>query len=370
MIMNLMPEPENLTPPFSKPEKSGSLTTLSIVVVVGFISLLTYYFYSRANSSRLTESSSNLSSLKSGHDQNKVKRKELIAYLKLHPHDEFAHFQLGMLIKDRAPFQALENLSHVTSQHPRYFEAQEVIADLSLDQDLSKQAKKTLLTLVRKFPEESRYHNKLARLFLKERNYDRSLKFAKRSIQLEADQAQNHLLVAEILKQAGRVNEMSGPLKQVLYLEPELFEAHLNLAYAALYTGDLETAEREARWCLEQQPRSNTALRYLAQIDRNRGKIKAAESHVDQALIIDPQDIESLVFKADLLIFQQEGQQAYDLLKPLYSENQTHPQLIMALSRAAGLIGKREEALQLQRKNQQLIKEEDLKPTVLQSETR
>lgn len=370
MMMILMPAPDNLTPPFSKPEKSRFFSIRLIVIVAGFSILLFYYFYTRRGASHLQRVGPDPISQNAGHNQDKIKRKELIAWLKQHPTDEFAHFQLGKLIKDRAPFQALENLSHVTPQHPRYYEAVEMIAEISLEQNLQKQAKKSLQTLVRHFPEQSQYFDKLARILLAERSYDRSLKFAKRSIQLGADQAENYLLVAEILKQAGRVNEMPGPLKQVLYLEPELFEAHLNLAYAALYSGDFETAEREARWCLEQQPTSNTALRYLAQIDRNRGKMKEAVSHIEQALIIDPEDIESLILKADLLIYQREGQQAYDLLKPLFAENQSNPQLIMALSRAAGLTGKREEALQLQRKNQLLIKQEDLKPSSLQSETR
>ncbi|WP_232102800.1 tetratricopeptide repeat protein [Gimesia aquarii] len=335
------------------------------MAVVAVIALLIFYFYGGTDSSR---------SKKSGHVESiqkpdKVKQNELIAYLKQHPQDEFAHFQLGELIKDRAPYQALENFSHVTPMHPRYYEAVDAIAEISLKQNLPKQAKKALLTLVRKFPQQSRYQDLLARLLLEERDYDRALKHATRSIELGANQAENHMLVANILRQAGRASEMCAPLKQALFLEPELLEAHLNLAYAALYSGDLQTAEREALWCLKQNPLSNTALRYLAQIDRSRGNIPEALSHIEQALVIDPEDFESLLLKADLLIYQRAGQQAYDLLKPLYLEHQTDRRYITALSRAAGLIGNRKEVLQLQRQNQLLIKEDDLKPSTLQSET-
>ncbi|WP_198000631.1 tetratricopeptide repeat protein [Gimesia fumaroli] len=367
--MNSQPESENLSKPFSKPEKRFSFSIGLIVAVVGLLALLIYYFSDQSEVATLKQSEQTEEHQEAAAQAEKARRKELIAYLQQHPDDEFAHFQLGQLIQDRAPFQALENYSHVTSRHPRYYEAVEAIAEIAREQDLPDKAKPALLILVRKYPEERRFHEQLARLFFNAGKYDRALKYANRSIELGANQAANYLLVANILRQAGRTSEMVGPLKEVLFLEPDLYEAHLNLAYAALYTGDLKTAEREASWCLEQRPDSSTALRYLAIIDRNQGKVAAALSHVEQALQADPQDFESLLLKADLLIYQRSGQQAYDLLKPLYSAHQTDRRFVSALARAAGLIGKREEALQLQRQNQSLIKEDDLKPSSLQSES-
>ncbi|QDU10620.1 tetratricopeptide repeat protein [Gimesia aquarii] len=366
--MKPLPEQDKLTKPFPMQKKSILFSSKSIVAVVAVIALLIFYFYGGTDSSR-SKKSGQINQIKTVQKAEKVKQNELIAYLKQHPQDEFAHFQLGELIKDRAPFQALENFSHVTPMHPRYYEAVDAIAEISLKQNLPKQAKKALLTLIRKFPQQSRYQDLLAKLLLEERDYDRALKHATRSIELGANQAENHMLVANILRQAGRTSEMCGPLKQALFLEPESLVAHLNLAYAALYSGDLQTAEREALWCLKQNPLSNTALRYLAQIDRSRGNISEALAHIEQALVVDPEDFESLLLKADLLIYQRAGQQAYDLLKPLYLEHQTDRRYITALSRAAGLIGNRKEVLQLQRQNQLLIKEDDLKPSTLQSET-
>tara|TARA_R110002111_G_scaffold262875_1_gene342463 strand:+ start:4942 stop:6072 length:1131 start_codon:yes stop_codon:yes gene_type:complete len=369
MMMNNLPESDNLTKPFSNTKKAPFFSSGSLVAGVGFLALLVFYLSGRKEPDPPQKSEQTVKTQESGEKPDKVRRKELIRYLREHPDDEFAHFQLAELIKTRAPFQALENFSHVTPRHPRYYAAVEAIAEIALEQDLPLQAKPALFTLIREYPEESRFQEKLARLLFQEGDYDRALRYAARSIELGANQAQNHMLVAGILRQAGRASEMSGPLKQALYLEPELFEAHLNLAYAALYTGDLEAAEREARWCLEQQPASIPALRDLALIDRSRGKIEDAVLHIEQALLIDPQDFESLLLKADLLIFQRKGQQAYDLLKPLYAERQMDRRFLSALARAAGLSGKREEALELQRKNQTLIKEDDLKPSSLQSET-
>lgn len=369
MNMNSQPESEKLTKPFSKPEKRVSFSIGLIVAVVGLLGLLIYYFSDRSEVATLKQSEQAEEHQEAGAQAEKARRKELIAYLQQHPDDEFAHFQLGQLIQDRAPFQALENYSHVTSRHPRYYEAVEAIAEIAREQDLPDKAKPALMILVRKYPEERRFHEQLARLFFNAGKYDRALKYANRSIELGANQSANYLLVANILRQAGRTSEMVGPLKEVLFLEPGLYEAHLNLAYAALYTGDLKTAEREANWCLEQRPASSTALRYLALIDRNQGNVDEALQHIEQALQADPQDFESLLLKADLLIYQRAGQQAYDLLKPFYAARQTDRRFISALARAAGLIGNREEALQLQKINQSLIKEDDLKPTSLQSES-
>ena len=365
--MNTSPEPDHPTQPFEK--KESFFSSGSIVAVVGIFALLAFYFYGRSDSDSLKHAKPAAQNRVSSQTQDKSRQKELIAYLKQHPDDEFAHFQLGQLIQKRAPFQALENFSRVTPHHPRYFEAVKAIAEIAQGQDLPARAKPALLTLIREYPKENQYFEDLARILYQEEEYDRALNYANRSIELGANRAQDYLLVADILRQAGRTNEMSAPLKQALYLDPESYQAHLNLAYAALYSGDLRTAERETLWCLEQQPAAVVPLRYLASINRNRGEINDALSYLEQALLIDPQDFESLLLKADLLMFQKQGQQAYDLLKPLYSKREIDRRYISALARAAGLIGKREEALQLQRKNEQLIKADDLRPSSLQSET-
>ena len=104
-------------------------------------------------------------------------------------------------------------------------------------------------------------------------------------------------------------------------------------------------------------------------IDRNQGQIESAFQHIDQALQIDPQDFDSLLIKADLLLYQRQGEAAYAMLKPLYENHQSNRHYISALARAAGLTGKREEALELQKRNQELIKEDDLRPSSLQSDT-
>ncbi|MFK7776538.1 MAG: tetratricopeptide repeat protein [Gimesia sp.] len=366
--MNTSPEPDKLTRPFTKKENSSFFSSGLLFVVMGLIALLIYSFYDRGESTTLKSTKPDKTHKTSSQNQDKARQKELIAYIQQHPDEEFAHFQLGQLIQKRAPFQALENYSHVTPRHPRYYDAVKAIADIAREQDLPAQAKPALLKLVRKYPQESQYFEDLARLLFQEGNYGRALKYASRSIELGENRVQNYLLLADILRQAGRITEMPAPLKQALYLDPESYQAHLSLAYAALYSGDLKTAERETQWCLEQKPDAVIPIRYLASINQNRGEIDEALSHLEQALQIDPQDLECLLLKADLLMFQKRGQQAYDLLKPFYSKWETNRRYITALARAAGSIGRREEAGQLQEKNQQLIKADDLKPSSLQGD--
>ncbi|WP_145110188.1 tetratricopeptide repeat protein [Gimesia panareensis] len=365
-MMNTPSEPDQ---PFGSfhpaPKKIWSSGT--IVAVFGCGALGLFLWWGRGESTSSTGSSGSQTPVKQKPDQ--ARQKELIAYLQEHPEDEFAHYQLGELIRNRAPFQALENFSHVTSAHPHYFDAVAAIADIAQEQDLPDRAKPALQILVREFPEQVAYQEALARLYLEEGRYRRALRYSRRCVELDPDQADNQLLMAEILRKAGRTSEMLAPLKQALFLDPDSYPAHLSMAYAALYTGDLITAEREARWCLEQQPDSTTALRYLATIDRNRGNLEAALRHIDEALQIAPHDFDCLLIKADLLIYQRKGEAAYALLKPLYAEHQTDRHYISALARAAGLTGKREEALQLQKQNQQLIKEDDLRPSSLQSDS-
>ncbi|HBL42204.1 tetratricopeptide repeat protein [Gimesia sp.] len=365
--MNRRTEPEKLTPPFTQQARSPFFSSGFLILVGGCLALFLYLVFQSESGN--SDSSQPAAVEQVTENSQKAKRKELIAYLQQHPDDEFAHFQLGELIQDRAPYQALENFSHVTSRHPRYYEAVEAIAEIALEQGLPERASAALFILVREYPEERRFQKSLAQLLFAQRKYNRALRYARRNIELGGDQAEDYLLVAEILKQAGRTIEMTGPLKQALYLEPDLYAAHLNLAYAGLYSGDLETATREARWCLAKKPESTTALRYLALINRNQGNIEKSLAVINQALQIDSEDIECLLLKADLLIYQRKGAEAYALLKPLYATQQTDRRYVSALSRAAGLSGKREEALELQQLNQRLIKNEDLRPSSLQSES-
>lgn len=368
MNMNSQPEPDHSGQPFSQPEQRRSSYIGLIVAGLGLLALL-YFTLDRAPNDAVDTSSNAETTAEADAGAEKARRKELIAYLQQNPDDEFAHFQLAQLIQERAPFQALENYSHITEQNPHYFEAQEAVANIAQAQNLPEKAKPALMKLIREYPEEPRYQQQLARLLYETGDYQRALPYAVRSIELGQKQAADYLLVAEILRRAGRTSEMIAPLKEALFLEPDSYDAHQNLAYASLYTGDLKTAEREANWCLKQQPQSSTMLRYLAMIERSRGNRQQALAYIDQALKREPHDIENLLLKADLLIYQRQGQQAYDLLKPFYSEHQQDRRYISALARAAGSIGKREEALKLQQQNQALIKAEDLKPSSLQSES-
>ncbi|QDT91954.1 tetratricopeptide repeat protein [Gimesia algae] len=365
--MNRLTEPEKLTNASAQQKRTPLFSSGFLILAGGCIVLIISLLIQGESGN--SQPSQPAASEAVTQNSEKVKRKELIAYLQQHPDDEFAHFQLGELIQDRAPYQALENFSHVTSQHPRYYEAVEAIAEIALEQGLNDRAISALMILVRQFPEERRFQKSLAQLLFAQGKSNWALRYARRNIELGGEQAADYLLVAEILRQAGRTIEMTGPLKQALYLEPDLYEAHFNLAYAALYSGDLETATREAKWCLAERPDSTAALRYLALIKRNQGNIEQSISYIDQALSVDPKDLECLLLKADLLIYQRKGEQAYALLKPLYPTQQTDRRYVSALARAAGLAGKREEAFELQQLNQRLIKEEDLRPSSLQSES-
>ena len=365
--MNTPLKPDHLSPSVL-PRERKALSAGVVVALVGCGGLLLFLLLDRGQTPSAEKSSAGSEPVVKQKTE-KERQKELVVYLQQHPHDEFAHFQLGELIRKRAPFQALENFSHVSPGNPHYLEAVEAIASIALAQDLPEKAKPALQTLIRQDPDNAQTQAALARLYLQEGRYRRALRYARRCVALEPERVENQLLMAEILRGAGRISEMREPLKQAIYLEPESYSAHLSLAYAALYSGDTATAEREARWCLSHQADSTTALRYLAMIDRNRGEIQAAMKNIDQALEIDPTDFDCLLLKADLLIYERQGEAAYDLLKPFYAEQKTNRHYVTALARAAGLTGKRAEALQLQQLNQRLIKDEDLRPSSLQSDS-
>jgi len=173
-----------------------------------------------------------------------------------------------------------------------------------------------------------------ARLASGKGDFERSLEYVEQAIQSGADGIDPHVLKAELLFRLHRSDEMIPSLRFVLSVEPDHFESHANLAYALQFSGELDEAEVEARWCLQQQPDFTAARRILAEIQRDRGDADAALAELEIALGHSPQDLDSRLLHADLLMYHREFEAAYESLMTLDARLRNNHRVVAALIRA------------------------------------
>jgi Tfp pilus assembly protein PilF len=184
-----------------------------------------------------------------------------------------------------------------------------------------------------------------------------------RAAELEPDRAATHMLLAEIYDDLRRTHEMIGPLRKALAIDPGLTAARLNLSYALIWSGDTLQGRREAEECLRQDPDSVPARRLVAQCDRDEGHPEAALENIRQGLAIAPDDLESRLLEAELLLFLRRADEACSRLESLPADDKTGLRALTLLARAAAVAGRAEAAAnyrrQIDRLNRSAAQPED-----------
>jgi predicted Zn-dependent protease len=176
-----------------------------------------------------------------------------------------------------------------------------------------------------------------------------ALPHALRAVELQPGSTANQMLLAEIYDDLKRTHEMIGPLRKALEIDPGLLAARLNLSYALIWTGDTVEGRREAAQCLERDPDSVPARRLLAQCDRDDGNAQSALENVRRGLAVAPDDFESRLLEAELLLFMKRGDEAYQRLESLPEGAKSKLRTLTLLARAAGITGRTEAATEYRR---------------------
>jgi tetratricopeptide (TPR) repeat protein len=205
-------------------------------------------------------------------------------------------------------------------------------------------------------PADREAHEALARIFHQQRRPKDALPHALRATELAPDRAGTWLLIAEIYDDLRRTHEMIEPLRKALALNPNLAEAHLNLCYALIWSGETAEARLEAQWCLARDPRSAPAHRFLAMCEREEGRPEQALEEIRRALALVPDDIESRLVEGQLLLYLRRADEAYRELEPLLQQRPDDRRLLNLLARAAAASGRREEAAKYQERASGLLK--------------
>lgn len=279
----------------------------------------------------------------------------LRGHLKEAPESSPTRLRLAVLLRESNPDEALEVLAAVPQADPQRIAAMQQTAIIQLVAGRTTEAEAALKEVVAAQPENFGAQLSLAELYFEAKAHEAALPHALAASRLQPERAQTYLLLADLYDELHDPRSMIAPLQSAIELEPEYYEARLNLAYATLETGDLDTAKKQATWCHRRQPRDVSALRILASAAREEGQFAEARTFLAKGLEIAPQDLDCRILEADLLLYERRPQAAYDRLKELYDAHKTTVRYLGALARAAATSGKREESRALYKAIEELL---------------
>gem|GEM_PF-493895 len=282
----------------------------------------------------------------------------LRSHIQVDPDSTVAKLRLATLLKDSSPDDAIEYLGQIPPSDPKREYAVQQIAILSILHNKLSEAEHALLELATTRPESLGPRLSLAELYFKNQKPEAALPYALQAARIAPDRAQTFLLLSEIHDEMQHPEMMIEPLQEAISLQPNFYEARLNLAYAFHKTGDVAKAEEQAVWCLTVNNRDVAALRILASAARDQGHFEDAEKHLAAALGIEPDNLDCRILEADLLLYQRKPQAAYERLRELYDLQHNTVRYLGALARAAVSAGKREEARKLHQRVAELLQQQ------------
>lgn len=276
-------------------------------------------------------------------------------FLNIAPGDSAARLELaGLLLKSRRPEDALIELRRIRPESPELPAAGRLVAAISLELGRDYDARGPLEALLERFPKDSGLHQAYSEICYRSRDYELALQHARQCRQLDPTSVASCLLEAEASDSLQRPADMIEPLETALQLDPELPQAHLNLAYALELLGRASDAKPHVDWFLERFPGSVGGLRILALVERSLGHSDIALAAVRRALQRSPDNLDCQLLQAELLLFDRQPAAAYDALKPLDATWGFERRYLTLLLRAAVLSRQTEVSRKLQDRLQRL----------------
>jgi predicted Zn-dependent protease len=269
-------------------------------------------------------------------------------HLRRHPGDQSARLALGEICHATDPERAIEVLAQVPEGAAEYVSAQRRMAAVAIDAGDDRRAEQALTVLLETLPDDYAVRLSLAELYHRQRSPKAALPHAVRCAALKPDRAETWLLLSEIYDDLHRTHEMIAPLRRAVLLAPDLVEAHLNLCYALLWSGEFEESRREAEWCLARDPDDIVARRLLAQCERDEGRPERALGEIRRALRVAPDDLECRLVEGQLLLYLRQADEAFRRLEPLVARYPRNRRLLNLAVRAARASGRPEAAAEIQ----------------------
>ncbi len=139
-----------------------------------------------------------------------------------------------------------------------------------------------------------------------------------------------------------RLNAVAD-LRKALAIDPDSFDARLELARALGRTEPAEAAEHlEA--LRRHDPENNDVRFALALVRRSLGQLDEAKQLLDQVLAAAPDDVPALLARGQIALDLEELDRALDLLRRAWTLEPDEPETNLTLGRCLKLLGRPEEA--------------------------
>jgi predicted O-linked N-acetylglucosamine transferase (SPINDLY family) len=169
---------------------------------------------------------------------------------------------------------------------------------------------------VKQFPEDADGHYTLGCIF--ERQGERggaALAFA-RYIELKPESAIGYARLGQVLLHVGHLQDAETQLKKAIELDPKLVAAHLHLSFVLeKIPTRMPEAVDSVNAALEIDPRSTTALGWLAAVQTKQGKHTEAAQTYRKILEIDPNFLGALLGYGNLLAGQAQIETGWEHLE-------------------------------------------------------
>ena len=280
-------------------------------------------------------------------------------YLDTHRDDHASRLDLAKFLLASDVDAAASHLQVIPESSGDYAEALKLLAYIGITHGPGDTAEDALNRLLEIDPEDSAALLALSELYFHEARFKDALPLIHRTLNVQGERAETHILLADTLSSLGRHAEMVQPLRKAIELDPENLAAHSNLAFACIHAGDPEAARTEALWCLERKSEWPEVRRLLATSLRDLGMHEESLREIRIVLSSSPRDLDARILEAEILMFQRRPDLVYDSLLPLLADHGDDRTLISHLARAAAMSGRTEESMDLQRKLQSLIPDRD-----------
>lgn len=272
------------------------------------------------------------------------------------PQDYQLRFDYGQRLATIDEAEAIQQFSQIPDDSSLAFEAARQVFAIATRVGDDQLAEAALKRMERLQPDDTAVLLSLAEHYFRNMQYDDAEAYARRTLELDSDRAETWLLLAEVLDELGRTAEAEQPLAEAYQRNSDSYPIRANYAYALQFAGKLVEAEEHVSWCLDQKPGDPAMLGIKATIERANGEFEQALETIRQATDADPDHLSNRLLEADLLIYQRQGEAAYETLRPLLSQHPNHRPLLAALARAAAISGRRDEAVQYQQRIAELIR--------------
>ena len=217
------------------------------------------------------------------------------ATLTRNPSSWLAHGNLGALLRDASPDEALAHLSEAIRLRPDNFVAQYDLGNVLLQLDRADEAVGRYREAIRQAPGFVLAHYNLGNALVRTGRLEDARLELLETVRLEPDMALAHSTLGRLLQALGRLDEARRSCETAVRLQPDLAVARYDLATVLYRQGDVERAVAQFGEAVRLQPGVSEAHYGLGIALLRLGRTAEAESQVGQGMRLEPNEASALV---------------------------------------------------------------------------